>query len=302
MDQAQLTIVIPVYNRATIVERTLASVAAQTLRPLAVVLVDKNSTDDTLAVLRRWAEANSAPDFAVEVISEPRPGAANARNAGLARVTTPWTMFFDSDDIMLPDHCASALATAAANPAAQIIGWDSMVNFADGGKLRLLFTERNLLFNNLFHGVMATQMYMARTDLFRSAGGWNGQVCIYDDIELGVRLLNLRPIVAKRRCPICVQIYQQEDSISNADAGFQACEVGLNEIEHHLPLKRRHWADLQRIAKLAVWGRSLPDARRIADEVLAKQPPVRRLLWRLYYSYAAHGGRGLNILVKLLSL
>ena len=302
MDQAQLTIVIPVYNRASIVERTLASVAAQTLRPLSVVLVDNNSTDSTLAVLRRWTEANTAPDFAVEVITEPRPGAANARNAGLARVATPWTMFFDSDDIMLPDHCASALATAAANPAAQIVGWDSMVYFVAGNKLRLPFTMRNLLFNNLFHGAMATQMYMARTDLFRSAGGWNGQVCIYDDIELGVRLLNLHPIVAKRRGPICVQIYQQVDSISNVDAGFQACEVGLNEIERHLPPKSHHWADLQRIAKLAVWGRTLPDAKRIADEVLAKQPPMRRFLWRLYYSYATRGGCGLNILVKLLSL
>ncbi|MGN0223934.1 MAG: glycosyltransferase family 2 protein, partial [Muribaculaceae bacterium] len=57
MTNCELTIVIPVYNRATIVERTLASVAAQTLRPLSVVLVDNNSTDGTLSVLQRWAEA-----------------------------------------------------------------------------------------------------------------------------------------------------------------------------------------------------------------------------------------------------
>lgn len=50
----ELTIVIPVYNRAGIVGRTLESVQRQTLRPLRVVLVDNNSTDATPEVLRAW--------------------------------------------------------------------------------------------------------------------------------------------------------------------------------------------------------------------------------------------------------
>ncbi len=302
MSQAQLTIVIPVYNRATIVERTLASVAAQTLRPLAVVLVDNNSSDNTLEVLQRWAKVNTAPDFAVEVITEPRPGAANARNAGLARVATPWTMFFDSDDIMLPDHCASAIATAAANPSAQIIGWDAEVNFTDGKKMRQSFKTHNILFHNLFHGSLSTQMYMAQTKLFHGAGGWNGNVCIYDDIELGIRMINLHPVVAKRNGTLLVKIYQQSDSISNTTSGFQSCEVGLTEIEHNLPQRYKYWADLQRIAKLAKWGKDLPDSKGIAKIILRRQSTIRRSLWSFYYHYATRGGRGLNILVKLLSL
>ena len=48
-----LTIVIPVYNRAKKVKATLASVAAQSYRPLSVILVDNNSTDGSPEVLER---------------------------------------------------------------------------------------------------------------------------------------------------------------------------------------------------------------------------------------------------------
>ncbi len=61
MSDPMITLVIPVHNRAAIVERTLQSVECQTARPLRVILVDNNSTDNTLQVLRRWKAAAEAP-------------------------------------------------------------------------------------------------------------------------------------------------------------------------------------------------------------------------------------------------
>ena len=298
MSQAQLTIVIPVYNRATIVERTLASVAAQTLRPLSVVLVDNNSTDNTLAVLQRWAEANSAPDFAVEVITEPRPGAANARNAGLARVQTPWTMFFDSDDIMLPDHCTSAIATAAANPTVQIIGWDAELQYPDGHTRFLRFTIRDAIYANVFHSTFSTQLYMAHTELFRQVGGWLKDSRMFDDCELGNRLLLKKPIIVKRSKPILVNVYQQENSISCTNVCLDSCEVALSGIEANLPPRHRHWVDLQRLLMTATWARHSEGAADHARAILSRQPWLRRQLWTLFYHYSLHGGRGVARLYR----
>ena len=95
-----ISLVIPVRNRASIVGRTLDSVAAQTRLPDQIVLVDNGSTDGTLEVLRRWANGRSN----VQVVTEPRPGAAEARNCGLRAVTEEYVMFFDSDDTMPPRH------------------------------------------------------------------------------------------------------------------------------------------------------------------------------------------------------
>ena len=302
MDSAQLTIVIPVYNRATIVERTLASVAAQTLRPLAVVLVDNNSTDDTLAVLQRWAETHFAPDFAVEVIIEPRPGAANARNAGLARVATPWTMFFDSDDIMLPDHCASALATAAANPAAQIVGWDAKLQYPDGRIRVMRFTTRDAIYTNVFHSTFSTQLYMARTDLFRQVGGWLKDSRMFDDCELGNRLLLSRPVMVKRRGAPTVVVYPQPDSISNTQVSYDSIKVALDGIEAALPPRHRHWVDLIRLLMTSTWARESADAADHARAILARQPWLRRWLWTLFYRYSLSGGRGVARLYRPFSL
>ena len=64
-DKAKLTIVIPVKDRAGIVDATLDSVHKQRLRPLDVVLVDNGSTDGTLAVLQAWKEHCEGPGFRV---------------------------------------------------------------------------------------------------------------------------------------------------------------------------------------------------------------------------------------------
>ena len=302
MTNCQLTIVIPVYNRATIVERTLASVAAQTLRPLSVVLVDNNSTDDTLAVLQRWAETHSAPDFTVEVITEPRSGVANARNAGLARVRTPWTMPFDSDDIMHPNHCAIAIAAAAANPSAQIIGWDIRIHYPDDSSRVLKFASSLSLYKAVALANFATQMYMAHTELFRAVGGWREGTSMYEDLELGVRLFLQRPEMAKAKDGIQVEVYQQDNSISCTNISLEACEPAFQSIEAALPPRHRHWVDLQRLLMTSTWARKSADAADHARAILARQPWLRRRLWTLFYHYSLRGGRGVARLYRPFSL
>ena len=70
-----ISIIVPVFNRSTIVTDTLDSIAAQTERPLALIIVDNNSTDDSLAVVTQWAVRHESPDFSVTVLSETTPGA-----------------------------------------------------------------------------------------------------------------------------------------------------------------------------------------------------------------------------------
>ena len=64
----ELTVVVPVYNRAKLVSRTLDSIAAQTLRPLDVILVDNASTDASKAVMHKWmAEHNGINGLSVKL-------------------------------------------------------------------------------------------------------------------------------------------------------------------------------------------------------------------------------------------
>ena len=61
----EVSIIIPVYNRATVVQATLDSVVAQTYRPLQVILVDNYSTDDTLQVLETFKKEHPSLDVVI---------------------------------------------------------------------------------------------------------------------------------------------------------------------------------------------------------------------------------------------
>lgn len=193
---ADITVVIPAYNRASELVRCLDSIAGQSVQPACVIVVDDGSTDNTVEVARKHR-------LSPTVLLSEHGGATVARNLGLQAVRTTWTMFFDSDDIMLPDHIESA--ARAINPHTDLIGWDVTAVDLNGKKHVRPFEPRDIVWHNIMHGTLATQRYMARTELFRRAGGWNPEVKIWNDIELGTRLLELAPAITKiKGTHVCV--------------------------------------------------------------------------------------------------
>jgi glycosyltransferase involved in cell wall biosynthesis len=97
-----LSVVVPVFNRAQLLPRTLASLLAQTRPADEILVVDDGSTDGSAAV----AESFGSP---VRVIRQANQGPAVARNRGLAEAQGEWVHFFDSDDLALPNLHAEQL-------------------------------------------------------------------------------------------------------------------------------------------------------------------------------------------------
>ena len=304
---ALLTVVVPVYNRERLVRPTLDSIAAQTLRPLRVVLVDNNSTDGTLGVLRQWKREVESPVFAVDILCEPTPGAAAARECGLRAVTTEYTMFFDSDDLMAPVHTALAVDAFMRNPAIDVAGWDIAEGDAAGrltGRI-LRFHDSDLQWHNLMHGSFATQRYAARTALFRRAGGWNPGVLGWDDIELAARLIALEPRVVRLPGEPTVIWRGHGDSISGSDFAS-----GAEKWEHALDVMRRRFAyDRFMSRAIGLKGAILAgnyrregaaaDASRLMGRLLSGEPSAfYRILLRLACAMRGRGARGIARLLR----
>lgn len=208
-----ISIVIPVYNRADTLMRTLHSVERQSVRPARVILVDNGSTDGSMEMMTCWAEDK---DY-VKILYEPKRGACRARNRGLAEVESDFVSFFDSDDVMLPDHIRDFTKAIKENPDVDIFGRDIRLIFLSGGERRCYFNARSAMFNHLFRSSMSTQRVIVRTDLVRSVGGWNESLTGWDDYELGVRLLLASDRVMKLSGVPSVVAYQQEESLSGVD-------------------------------------------------------------------------------------
>ncbi len=305
--EAEITVVIPVFNRAHIVVRTLDSVASQTLRPLDLILVDNNSSDNTLDVLQEWKQANEAPDFRIRILSESKPGASCARNRGLAEATTPYVMFFDSDDIMIPKHAESFADAFRQDRSIDIVGRNIILQNLEG--IQSVKTFRKSLYQHIFHSSFSTQRYAAKTDLIRHVGAWNEQMRGWDDYELGVRILTKATPHIKVISGTSVVNYQQEQSLTGIDfssrpheweSALDACESTLRDTRQHIRFIR--YIELRRIVLAGHYRlEGSPHADRLLGEVLEREHNcIRRLFYRFAFRYVAAGGRGIAFLAPLM--
>jgi GT2 family glycosyltransferase len=103
-------VIIPHYNDATRLARCLEALEAQDRAGVEVVVADNNSTVPLDGIAERFPWAR--------IVTEARPGAGLARNAGVAATTAPWLFFIDCDCLPAPDWLAQARRVAAGDPDA----------------------------------------------------------------------------------------------------------------------------------------------------------------------------------------
>lgn len=233
-----LSIIIPAYNRASQLERTLESVKAQTCRPFEIIIVDNNSSDGTLEVARRWKELNETADMKVTVAEENKPGACAARNRGASIASGTIFAFFDSDDTMRPNYAHHIMEAFSNNPEAELVYWRKAVHTVDGQELHPRFAKNDQLYNHLFHAIFATQTMAMHRSLLDRAGGWNVTLPVWNDWELGLRLSVTLASPAVPIDNVLVDVYAQAESITGlsfiAKRGLweQSIETAARRIAH----------------------------------------------------------------------
>lgn len=105
MEQPEVGVVIPAYHMEDFVGAAIASVLSQDVA-VQLVVVDDASPDAT--ELRARAAIDGVATAAV-VANDRLKGVCGARNAGLQRLRTPWVLFLDADDLLLPGALAALL-------------------------------------------------------------------------------------------------------------------------------------------------------------------------------------------------
>ena len=276
-----ITIVIPVYNREATLARTLGSIDAQTVAPAAIVLVDNGSADASLSILQQWASTRPGVTVAVE----PRPGACAARNRGLAMVRTPFVMFFDSDDVMLPRHVEDFTRAITEHPGVDIFGRDILAENADGSRRRNYFSARWPMFSHLFRASLGTARMVARTGLVRRVGGWDENLLGWDDFELGVRMLLTSPRLHDLGGKPTVLTYATPGSLTGRSftAHPERWEPSLEAIRRDMERTGRpdllKWVDGVSMILAAQYAREGSEtlSARLYDAVMARTRHPRRM-------------------------
>jgi len=126
MSTPLVTVVIPVFNGAQTIERTLASALAQTVADLEVLVINDGSTDDSADRVQRCSDPR------VHLHHFSNAGLAASRNRGIRLARGEFIAFLDADDLWLPRKLELQLAALRSHPdAALAYGFSDCVDADD---------------------------------------------------------------------------------------------------------------------------------------------------------------------------
>lgn len=189
--EADISAVIPVYNRAGSVGRSVESVLRQTLPPREVIVVDDGSTDSTADVLKQFGG-----DIRVTGDGRNR-GVAAARNLGVAQSSGAWIAFNDSDDVWEPDKLERQWDYLRANPYYEFIhGYDRWIY--DGAEIEMEREGRKpegwIWKASLGHCYISPPTVLMKRALFDELGGFDESLPVSEDYEFWLRLSRNHPV------------------------------------------------------------------------------------------------------------
>lgn len=124
-----VSVVIPAYNAASTIDRTLRSVRAQTHEHLEILVIDDGSQDDTAARAQRHADI----DPRVTILPQANAGVAAARNNGWRRARADFIAFVDADDLWAPTKIERQLTAllAGGDRIGLVYTWYQLIDSED---------------------------------------------------------------------------------------------------------------------------------------------------------------------------
>jgi len=120
------SIIVPTYNRVHFIQKTLESILSQDFIDFEIIVVDDGSRDDTDKIVGKFT------DKRIQYFKKENGERGVARNYGTQKAKGLYMNFFDSDDLMYPNHLSTAYAliTSLSKPEIIHLGYD--YKFGDG--------------------------------------------------------------------------------------------------------------------------------------------------------------------------
>ena len=187
---SDITVLVPSYNHAAFVERTLRSIFRQTLQPKLLIVIDDGSVDESPEIIR--SVLGECP-FEYRLIVRENRGLCASLNEALSQAPSEYFTYISSDDVWLPEFLESRSALLDKRPEAVLAYghsylidehdqiFDSTANWSD-------YTDGRAT-SMLLHPIIpasASVLYRRSVlDRFR----WN-ESSILEDYELYLRLSN----------------------------------------------------------------------------------------------------------------
>jgi glycosyltransferase involved in cell wall biosynthesis len=184
---ADVTVIVPVFNYADYVPEALQSVHAQSVEKLDLVVVDDQSTDDSVRVILDWVGPHAARFNRLLVLRhKANAGLGFARNSGFAAAETPFVLPLDADNRLRPACCATLVERLAGSDA--VFAHPAIQQFGDKSAV---FGGEPYSPLRLKRGNFIDAMALVRKWAWAAAGGYDHVQYGWEDYDFWCRLAEL---------------------------------------------------------------------------------------------------------------
>jgi glycosyltransferase involved in cell wall biosynthesis len=233
------SVIIPAYNCAAFLPKTLESVFAQTCSDFEVILVDDGSTDDIQAAIEPYLSR-------VKYIRQQNKGLPAARNTGIREAQGEFIALLDGDDSWAPEKLEKELPRFTDSKVG-IVYSDFSVRYADGRFQHSYLTDRplasegHILENYIRSRFLFPSTMVIRRRCFDEFGGFDEEMLACEDVELFGRICS-RWKVAWVNIPLVIRYEGVHNITANRSRMSQYTILALKKIlqkEPDLPVSTR---------------------------------------------------------------
>ena len=208
-----VSVVLPTYNRAYVLERAIESVQNQTYSNLEIIVIDDGSTDNTSQVIENISEHR------IRYIKNPRnAGVSHARNLGIVASGGKYIAFQDSDDVWRKDKLEKQIKYMEQNDYGMVYSaferefQDGTVVYYPPKEMSLEKKQGNIVKSLLERNLVSTQAMLVKKEVFQNIGFFNEGMSNLEDYELAVRIAKKYQVGMVDE-PL-VHLYTMEDGIN----------------------------------------------------------------------------------------
>ncbi len=183
----RISVVIPTYNRADYIIRSVKSALEQTVKPYEIIVVDDGSTDNTK---EKIDELNNE---CIKYVYQENGGAASARNKGAEVATGDWIAFNDSDDVWRPEKLKEQIEHAHSDDKFDLIYCAYSLTSPSEKIERVPYSENiselegNIFLSLVVMNTIGTPTVMVKRNDFLSVGGFDTGLRCIEDWDFAVR-------------------------------------------------------------------------------------------------------------------
>ena len=215
-----ISVVIPTFDRASVLPRALDSVVRQTRSPAEVIVVDDGSTDDTADLVERRFPS-------VRLLRQVNRGVSAARNRGIEASESEWIALLDSDDEWWPRKLERQMSALKERPELRVCHTDE-IWIRHGRRVnqrRIHAKHGGWIFEHcLPRCAMSPSSIVIHRSVFDEVGMFDEELPACEDYDLWLRICSRYPVLCVDE-PLVVKHGGHEDQLSRQVWGLDRFRI-----------------------------------------------------------------------------